>query len=121
MQILLRITGMAWRYRTRFILAYVSFFAAIGFSLLIPHLFGTAIDTIVGSVPERQTWVAGLADPIIWLFQQLLGAETQPQTLLMFALAILAVSVVRGFFDFSRTYTTDSLSQKVAYDLRNLI
>ena len=112
---------MAWRYRTRFILAYVSFFAAIGFSLLIPHLFGTAIDTIVGSVPERQTWVAGLADPIIWLFQQLLGAETQPQTLLMFALAILAVSVVRGFFDFARTYTTDSLSQKVAYDLRNLI
>ena len=29
------------------------------------------------------------------------------------------VSVLRGLFDFGRTYTTDSLSQKVAYDVRN--
>jgi ABC-type multidrug transport system fused ATPase/permease subunit len=121
MQVLLRITNMAWRYRTRFILAYVSFFAAIAFSLLIPHLFGTAVDFIAGTPPERLTWIAGLADPIIWLFRQLLGTETQFQTLLMFALAILTVSLVRGFFDFARTYTTDSLSQKVSYDLRNLI
>jgi ATP-binding cassette subfamily B protein len=121
MQILLRITNMAWRYRTRFILAYVSFFAAIAFSLLIPHLFGTAVDFIAGTPPERQTWVASLADPIIWLFRQVLGSGTPFQTLLMFTLAILTVSLARGFFDFARTYTTDSLSQKVSYDLRNLI
>src|SRR5919106_164167 len=121
MQILLRITNMAWRYQTRFILAYVSFFAAIAFSLLIPHLFGTAVDFIAGTPAERTTWIAELADPIIWLFSQLLGSETPFQMLLMFALAILTVSLVRGFFDFARTYTTDSLSQKVSYDLRNLI
>ena len=112
---------MAWRYRTRFILAYISFFAAIAFSLLIPHLFGTAVDFIAGTPPERLTWVSRLADPIIWAFSQILGADTQFQMLLMFSLAILAVSLVRGFFDFARTYTTDSLSQKVSYDLRNLI
>ena len=38
MQILLRITKMAWRYRVRLVLAYVSFFAAIGFALLVPRL-----------------------------------------------------------------------------------
>jgi len=30
-------------------------------------------------------------------------------------------TVIRGFSDFARTYTTDSLSHKVVYDLRNLI
>ena len=41
MQILLRITKMAWRYRARLVLAYISFFAAIGFALLVPRLFST--------------------------------------------------------------------------------
>jgi ABC-type multidrug transport system fused ATPase/permease subunit len=47
MQILLRITKMAWRYRIRFALAYISFFAAIGFALLVPRLFGLSIDRLV--------------------------------------------------------------------------
>ena len=42
MQILIRITGMAWRYRTRLTLAYLSFLAAIGFSLSIPYPFDIA-------------------------------------------------------------------------------
>ena len=47
MSILLRITRMAYMYRTRLILAYLSFFIAIGFSLLIPWLFGKSIDTLL--------------------------------------------------------------------------
>ena len=104
MQILLRITRMAWRYKHRLILAYLSFFAAIGFSLLIPRLFGESIDRLV-------------------LFE---GGEIIPLNpgfpiLLALASALLAASLIRGLFDFGRTYTTDSLSQKVSYDLRNLI
>ena len=104
MQILLRISRMAWRYKHRLILAYLSFFAAIGFSLLIPRLFGESIDRLV-------------------LFE---GGEIIPLNpgfpiLLALASALLAASVIRGLFDFGRTYTTDSLSQKVCYDLRNLI
>lgn len=41
--------------------------------------------------------------------------------LLLLGGAILGASLLRGFSDFSRTYTTDSLSQLVSYDLRNLL
>ena len=52
MQILLRIIKMAWRYRARLILAYLSFFAAIGFALLIPRLFGSSIDRLIRFDPS---------------------------------------------------------------------
>ena len=104
MSILLRITRMAYRYRTRLILAYLSFFIAIGFSLLIPWLFGQSIDRLV----------------------LITGTEIVPlnpanSELLILASLLLAASIMRGFFDFARTYTTDSLSQLVTYDFRNQI
>lgn len=104
MQILLRITGMAWRHRPNLILAYVSFFAAIGFSLLVPKLFGNSIDKLVSIEGQQVTVLA-----VEWT------------TLLVLALAILGANVARGFSDFARTYATDSLSQKVSFDLRNLL
>ena len=104
MQILIRITMMAWRYRTRLTLAYLSFFAAIGFSLLVPHLFGEAIDKLVSFEGARIT-----------------GTDVGRSTLVFMSLGILGASIARGFFDFARTYTTDSLSQKVSYDFRNQI
>lgn len=106
MQILLRIIKMAWRYRVRLALAYVSFFAAIGFSLLVPRLFGESIDRLVRFDP---------ADGRVIPF----AVETS--TLALMALALLGACLMRGFADFARTYTTDSLSHKVSYDLRNLI
>ena len=108
---------MAWHYRIRLIIAYASFFGAIGFSLMIPHLFGTAVDTIVGAEPDRTTWIAGFVDPIVLFFGNIFGNATDFQMLMTFTLAILAVSLGRGFFDFARTYTTDSLSQFVSYDM----
>ncbi|PKB57663.1 MAG: hypothetical protein BZY73_02040 [SAR202 cluster bacterium Casp-Chloro-G3] len=104
MQILLRITGMAWRHRPNLILAYVSFFAAIGFSLLVPKLFGNSIDKLVSIEGQQVTVLA-----VEWTTQ------------LVLALAILGANVARGFSDFARTYATDSLSQKVSFDLRNLL
>ena len=53
MQILLRITKMAWRYRVRLVLAYLSFFAAVGFALLVPRLFGTSVDRLVRFDPAN--------------------------------------------------------------------
>ena len=104
MDILARITGMAYRYRTRLILAYLCFFIAIGFSLLIPRLFGESIDRLV----------------------IITGSEITPlnpgnMELVILASLLLAASIMRGFFDFARTYTTDSLSQFVTYDFRNQI
>ena len=102
MSILVRITKIAWQFRLRLIFAYLSFLAAVGVSLLIPQLFGEAIDLLV-EVDED-----GIA-----------GKSVKTTTLLFFALAILGASILRGFLDFARTYCTDSLSQKVSYVFRN--
>ena len=102
MLILIRITKMAARYRARLSLAYLSFFAAIGFSLLIPQIFGYSIDKLVTYGDD------GIS-----------GADVAKGTLAVLAVALLGASLSRGFCDFVRTYTTDSLSQKVSYDLRN--
>jgi ABC-type multidrug transport system fused ATPase/permease subunit len=106
MQILVRIIKMAWRYRARLVLAYLSFFAAIGFALLVPRLFGSSIDRVVRFDPAN-----GHVIPL----------EVDTWTLMVMALALLGASIMRGLSDFARTYTSDSLSQKVAYDLRNLL
>ena len=101
---LIRIARMAWRYRTRLSIAYITFFFGIGASLLIPWLFGESIDALV-------------------LFEdgQLIPQNPAITTLLILALALLGASLCRGFFDFGRTYTTDSLSQLVSFDFRNYI
>ena len=103
MQILIRITLMTWRYRTRLILAYLTFFCAVGVSLLVPFLFGYSIDQLVGINDE----------------DGIFGKEISRSKLAWLAGAILGVSLVRGFFDFGRTYAVDSLSQLVSYDFRN--
>jgi ATP-binding cassette subfamily B protein len=95
---------MAWRHRPDLILAYLSFFAAIGFSLLVPKLFGNSIDKLV-QVDGEKVVVLAVAS----------------STLLIMALSILGASVARGLSDFARTYASDSLSQKVAFDFRNLL
>ena len=102
MAILIRITKIAWQFRVRLILAYVSFVAAIGVSLLIPQLFKEAIDLLVAVDAD------GVA-----------GKSVSTQTLTFIALALLGASLLRGLLDFARTYCTDSLSQKVSYDIRN--
>ena len=94
---------MTLRYRRRLILAYISFFAAVAFSLIVVTLLGDAINRVV---------VRG-ADGTLGL------GDVERSTLFYFALGLLGASLMRGLFDFMRTYTTDSLSQKVTYDLRN--
>jgi ATP-binding cassette subfamily B protein len=106
MQILLRIIKMAGRYRLRLVLAYVSFFAAIGFALLVPRLLGESIDRLVRFNPTDGHVISLAVDT--W-------------TLVWMALALLGANLMRGVADFARNYTSDSLSQKVSYDLRTLL
>jgi len=102
MQILIRITKIAWQFRVRLILAYLSFLAAVGVSLLIPQILGHAIDLMVEVNDDGVTVKA-----------------FSTKTLTYLALGLLGASLVRGFLDFARTYCTDSLSQKVSFVLRN--
>lgn len=104
MEALLRIVGMAWRHKWRLNLAYLSFFGSVGGSIVVVWIIGQAIDKLV---------VKGEDDEILSLGTVGLG------TLFVMAGAMLGVSLVRGLFDGGRTYLTDSLAQKVSYDLRN--
>ena len=104
MDILIRINSIAWQFHTRLVLAYVTVGISVGFSLLIPYLFGRAIDTMV--------WHDQIAETFHW-------KDPATGTLVWLALGLLGASLGRGVFDFARTYTTDSLSQKVSYVLRN--
>ena len=104
MGILWRIIGMAGRYPIRLALAYITALVAIGFSLALPKLFGTAINMMV------------LQDG-----DQLVIQTFEIVTVLVLGLGILGVSLGRGFCDFGRTYTTESLSQMVSFDCRNLL
>ena len=47
--------------------------------------------------------------------------QVETSALALMAFALIGVSFMRGVGDFARTYTTDSLSQMVAFDLRNLL
>ena len=104
MGILWRIIGMAGRYPIRLALAYITALVAIGFSLALPKLFGAAINLMV------------LHDG-----NQLVIQNFEIVTVLVLGLGILGVSLGRGFCDFGRTYTTESLSQMVSFDCRNLL
>lgn len=103
MRILLRINRMAFRHRIRLLLGYVSIFIAVGLSLVIPLTFREAINKLVAFEDGAITTID----------------DTEVSALVILGLILLAASVTRGFVDFARTYCTDSLSQKVAYDVRS--
>ncbi len=103
MQILHRINLMAWRHRVRLLLGYLTIFIAVGLSLVIPLTFREAINKLVA-----------FEDGVIRTVE-----DTEFSALVVLGLILLVASVTRGFVDFARTYCTDSLSQKVAYDVRN--
>ena len=109
MKIIIRLTKIAWRHRVRLMLAYVTILVGVGLSLLIPKIVGVAIDKVVTFEVEAE---GGIMVSV---------AGTETSVLIWLALALLGASLLRGIFDFGRTYTTDSLSQKVAYDVRNLM
>jgi len=115
MQILLRIIKIAWQYNVRIVLAYLTFFAAIGVALLIPWILGEAIDAVVINQDGQISAVSSISDINV----NLLGIINL--SLWGLAAVVLGASLVRGLFDFARTYTSDSLAQMVAYDLRNLM
>ena len=118
MDILWRIIRMAAHYPARLSLAYISALAAIGFSLALPKLFGTGIDLLV----ERVETVNAQGEIIFGIAKrdfQIVGWGFD--YVLFIGAGILVVSLCRGFCDFARTYTTESLSQMVSFDCRNLL
>ena len=104
MQVLLRITVMAWHYRVRMTLALLCSFGYIAASMVLPQILGEVIDKLVVRGEDGQIFSVG---------------NLARGTLILLALGFLGASLMRGLFEFGRTYTSDSLSQKVSYDVRN--
>ena len=101
MKEILRIIGIALRHKWRLIGSYACMVGASVAYLLQPRFIGTAVDKIydvfkeggVGEVPE--------------------GA------ILTIALIILGLYAIRGVLSYGQMYLGESLSQFVAYDIRN--
>ena len=98
MKTLLRILRMAIRHKWLVAGAYASMLGAAAAYLVLPKLFGGAIDSI------DQAFRAG---------------NLSESTVLWTALAILGVSAVRGVLAFGQAYMSEALGQATVYDLRN--
>jgi ATP-binding cassette subfamily B protein len=98
MTYIFRIIQIAFAYKKRLILAYICTAGAVASYVVLPMVFGDAIDEIVNNLDT------GLVD----------------YTHLYISVGIiLGLSVIRGGLSFVQTYMAEALSQDVSYDLRN--
>ena len=95
---ILRIVGLAFAHKRLLAAAYLAAAGAATAYLFLPKLIGGAIDDI-----------AEIAET----------GEVPQGTILVAVLAILGLSAVRGFLSFAQTFASESLSQRVAYRVRN--
>jgi ATP-binding cassette subfamily B protein len=93
MHIFLRVTALFWKYWRQAIAAYFCLFAGAALAIAIPRLTGQAIDQALSS--------------------------TQAGVLIFTAIAIASVGLLRSILSYWQSYLSESLSEKVAYDLRN--
>ena len=93
MKVMLRIFSYLRPYWRRTIALYVALFTALGIQLTIPIVIGRAIDHGIE------------------------GADTA--YLLRAALIIVVLTMVQGIFTFGRTFLSQQLAERVAFDLRN--
>ena len=96
--ILARIIALTFAHKWLLAVSLLCVSGATAAYLVLPWLFGTAIDEVAR------------------VFQ---GGAASDATILRISLLILAVSVFRGALTFGQTYFGERLSQAVAYDIRN--
>ena len=94
--------------------AYLFLFLSTGAQLLVPQVVQQMIDSVATALPRP----AGLAVPAVPAPLPVV-AEGAESALWYAALLILLFSLARGFFAFSQSYTSERVSQSVAFDLRN--
>ena len=98
MRLLVRILRFPWNHKRRLLAAYLFTAGATTAYVILPELFGNAVDRVKGN------------------FEAGLPADS---TILGICLLILALGIARGIFSFGQMYMGESLGQHVVYDLRN--
>ena len=95
-----RIIGIALHHKWRLIGAYISMLGALISFIIMPKIFGDAIDSIA----------------------EMLETGVYNQTAMLTIVGIiLGLGVIRGALSYFQTYLGESLSQMVSFDLRNLL
>ncbi len=108
MRILLRIGSYAVPYWKMLTIGLVSMLGAALFGILWPAMVQLAVDE--GLKPIRDE----ASDAFI-------GFDGNTLTLILFSLSVIGFAAGRGLSAFAQTYISESLGQRVAYDLRNNI
>ncbi len=100
MNVLWRITKLAFLERWRMVVAWLSLILATLLFLAVPRLIGYSIDSALGAGGGSR---AGTGELV------LLGA------------LVIGVIAVRGVFNYSNLYLAEAVSQRVSYRIRNLL
>ncbi|MBI4187799.1 MAG: ATP-binding cassette domain-containing protein, partial [Chloroflexi bacterium] len=95
MRIFWRIAALFWKYWPRALVTYFCLFAGAGLAVVIPRLTGQAIDLALGS--------------------------SRTSAIILTALGIAIAGLLRSILSYWQSYLAEFLSQRVAYDLRNII
>ena len=133
MRVLLRIGGYAVPYWKMLTIGLLSMAGAALFGIVWPRFVEFAIDS--GLRPVREVPIPGFEgnELAVILFAganpdalpearaRIIGFDGSELTVILFALAVVAFAVGRGLSAFAQTYISESLGQRVAYDLRNRI
>ncbi len=95
MRNVLHVMKFARKYWRRMLLAFLALMATTAFSLTVPRLISSAIDNVI---------TTGVRSHLIYM-----------------SLGIIGAAILRGIFSYLEHYLAQVASQKIAYDLRNVI
>jgi len=107
-------------------LAYLFLFISTGAQLAVPQLVQNIIDAVTKGLIARQlaqvpaAFLATALQRLGWTPEQLVTYRDGGEKVLVSAiLLIVAFAVMRGMFAFAQAYTSERVSQSIAFDFRN--
>src|SRR4051794_5303734 len=113
-------------YRRLALTAYLFLFISSGAQLMVPQLVQNILDAVTqGVTAQRIAALPPAAQPqalaaLGWSAEQFARYATGSERALYFSgVLIVAFAIMRAFFSFSQTYTSERVSQSVTFDFRN--
>jgi len=113
-------------YRSLAILAYLYLIVSTGAMLLVPQLLQNILDAVTnGVIAKKIAAIPASFQPAAlkllgWTTAQFNNYSTGAEQALKWALIfVILLAIARGLFAFAQTYTSERLSQSIAFDLRN--
>lgn len=106
--------------------AYLSLIISIGAQLMVPQMVQNIMDAVTRGLVASQvaTMPANLVPAVLakvdMTADELAAVQANPQSPIYWAIGlIIAFAIARGLFAFAQSYLGESVSQNIAFDLRN--